>query len=1022
MRVVAVWLFLFLPADFQLFAQITLNPTPTRVIGQDSLTIDNLNPNLVEGRELYNPEGVALDLTNSSPGLYIADTGNNRVLAYRSASSFVNGRKADFAVGQVDLQTTLAAGPGTAQTTGFTSPTGLAVDQSGNLYVVDSGNNRILRFPQPFNQTGVPLPDLVIGQPGFSTNGANQGGISAATLSLSSSASGTLLSYIALDSSGNLWVADPGNDRVLRFNAKLLGSQPMPGPAADLVLGQADFVTGTYTGLGNPLTSVSALTTPTGVAFDPGGRLYISESASTQRGRILVYNPPFSSGQFAAQIIGVDLDSPQPPSISPLQLGAGTGALFTVGNQIGIADRANSRLLLYPPASQWTSNTLDQTASQVIGQPDFNSGTANQGMPGAGPSTLAFAGAAAFSGSELFVADTGNNRVLAIPFNGGAFGPATGVLGQDALTLNAVNLIEGREFDFAGASSYDAGLAVDLNSSPPHLYVADTYNNRILGYNDLRNLQPGQKADLVIGQPDFQHQWINYPSNSALSPNQSGLYNPTGLAVDASGNLFVADTGKGRVLRFPAPFSNYTPGTPEPANLVLGQSSYFFTITDPTDRTMAAPYGVALTNFPGLLVSDVVHSRVLFFSGPDFVNGQPATNVFGQPDFTSSGAGSGMNQLNAPHHIANDSDDRLYVADTGNGRVMIFDHAPDAPNDPSAAYALNSANGLSSPRGMYVSPVNGDIWVADASAGASNAGAAIRFPAYNSLEVNGYQPNATLNEVSPRAITEDPWGNVFIADVVNRVVIHYPGLGALNAANYLYPNELAAGMIAALGSTGNFNQFGTTSQSFSSLPLPTTLNGVQVLFNGSPTPLFYAGPNQINFQVPNGAPQTGTVDIQVLEAATGRLLGDSTMEMNPAVPGLFTQAENGSGALAAVNQDGTVNSQSNPAMSGSYISLYGTGVGYIPGAPPDGQAASGPIPAPRAPTVFIFPNTITGTAVQYSGLAPGLVGVWQINVQIPSDTVTTMPTQPTYVIVYQASFPSGGPVLGRGVEIYVKHP
>jgi uncharacterized protein (TIGR03437 family) len=97
-------------------------------------------------------------------------------------------------------------------------------------------------------------------------------------------------------------------------------------------------------------------------------------------------------------------------------------------------------------------------------------------------------------------------------------------------------------------------------------------------------------------------------------------------------------------------------------------------------------------------------------------------------------------------------------------------------------------------------------------------------------------------------------------------------------------------------------------------------------------------------------------------------------------------------------------------------------VGYIPGAPPDGQAATGPVPAPRAPTVFINPEDITGSAIQYSGLTPGDVGLWQINVQIPSDANTTSTAQPSYVIVLQASVPSGGPATGRTVQIYVKHP
>ena len=1022
MRAVLAFVFFCFSLVSQSLAQIALNPTPTRVIGQDSLAVTSFNPNLVEGREFLSPEGIALDQTTNPPALYVADTGNNRVLGFRNAAGFTNGQKADIVVGQPDLVTTFASGgTRTAASTGLTSPTGLAVDGSGNLYVVDSGNNRILRFPQPFAQSGTVLPDLVIGQPGFTTIAANQGGISASTLALSvaaSSGTNTLLSYLTFDSSGNLWVADPGNNRVLRFNVKVLGSQPSPGPAADIVLGQVNFASNSYSPFGNPLTSLSAFTTPTGIAFDPAGHLFVSESVNTQRSRILVWNPPFSTGQAAAQIIGVDLSTPQPPAVSALQLDPGTGALFTVGNQIGIADSYNNRLLLYPPSSQWTSGNLDQTPVQVIGQPDFNSGSVNQGQPAAGSATLAHPSAAVFSGTELFVVDTANHRVLALPQTSSGFGAATSVLGQDGLTFNAPNLIEGREFDFSSlaSGSVDAGMAVDLNSNPPHLYVADTYNNRILGYNDLRNIQPGAKADIVIGQPDFQEDRINYPSSSATSPNQSGLFAPTGLLVDAGGNLYVADTGNSRVLRFPAPFANYTAGVMENADLVLGQQNFFITITDPTNRTMAAPYGLAMTLYPGLLVSDEVHNRVLYFDGTSstFTSGQAASLVFGQPDFTSSGAGNGMDQLNAPRHISTDSDDRLYVADTANGRVQIFDHAPTASPDPQAAVSLTS--GLQNPFGMYVSPVNGDIWVADAG-----ANTAVRYPAFNSLEATNNAPNLTLhNVISPRAVTEDAWGNVFIADSANRVVIYYPGLSGLNAASYLFPNVYAPGMITALYSTGNYNQFGTTSQTSSSLPLPTTLNGIQVLFNGTPVPLFYAGPNQINFMVPIGAPQSGTADLQVLESATGRLLGDSTVEMTPVLPGLFTQAGNGSGAAVATNADGTLNTQNNPAVAGSVITLYGTGQGYVPGAPPDGEPSTA-VQNPRPPTVFILPESVSGSGIKYAGLAPGEVGVWQINVQIPTESIT-LPTQAVWVIVFQDSVPSGGETEGRGVQIYVKAP
>jgi uncharacterized protein (TIGR03437 family) len=70
--------------------------------------------------------------------------------------------------------------------------------------------------------------------------------------------------------------------------------------------------------------------------------------------------------------------------------------------------------------------------------------------------------------------------------------------------------------------------------------------------------------------------------------------------------------------------------------------------------------------------------------------------------------------------------------------------------------------------------------------------------------------------------------------------------------------------------------------------------------------------------------------------------------------------------------------------------------------------------------VIIGPDIITGTGIAYTGLAPGEVGVWQLNVVIPNDIVT-LPTNPTYVVIIQNSIASGSPSVNRAVQIYVKH-
>src|SRR5271165_5990998 len=108
MKVVFARALLFFSVISPSICQITLNPAPTRVIGQDSLTISNFSPNLVEGREFAQPQGIALDFSTNPPALYVADTGNNRVLGFHSATSFSNGQKADVVIGQVDFLTTFA--------------------------------------------------------------------------------------------------------------------------------------------------------------------------------------------------------------------------------------------------------------------------------------------------------------------------------------------------------------------------------------------------------------------------------------------------------------------------------------------------------------------------------------------------------------------------------------------------------------------------------------------------------------------------------------------------------------------------------------------------------------------------------------------------------------------------------------------------------------------------------------------------------------------------------------------------
>src|SRR5690349_16461266 len=142
------------------YAQSELNLTPSRVVGQPSLNFRSANPNVVDGRSMYQPWAVAVDTTSTPNAIFVSDTANNRVLGWRNAASFANGAKSDVIIGQLDDQSTERFGPGTSRSLGFTLPGALTIDSKGNLYVVDTANNRVLRFPKPFaNNDDIKSPD-----------------------------------------------------------------------------------------------------------------------------------------------------------------------------------------------------------------------------------------------------------------------------------------------------------------------------------------------------------------------------------------------------------------------------------------------------------------------------------------------------------------------------------------------------------------------------------------------------------------------------------------------------------------------------------------------------------------------------------------------------------------------------------------------------------------------------------------------------------------------------------------------
>jgi DNA-binding beta-propeller fold protein YncE len=291
-------------------------------------------------------------------------------------------------------------------------------------------------------------------------------------------------------------------------------------------------------------------------------------------------------------------------------------------------------------------------------------------------------------GKHLFVADGGNNRVLvfdADPKRLKTYDAAIAVIGQTDFTsrrrdtgVSGVNLGVAFGRGITSTAPLPMGFAIDQKRQ--RLFLSDGGNNRILVYDiGSGKIRTGMAATEVIGQPDFK---------TNLARADAGGFNvPSDLAYDPDHDrLFAVDGMNSRVLVFKASPADIKAGPK--AGVVLGQGDFTSTkwvrldsaqvSEDVGRRQMRMPSGIAYDRVrQQLYVNDKGNDRVLIFDAAPgkLDSGAPATGVIGQPDFVTRIAGDGeQEQLLDPRQLAFDSENqRLYVADSFWGRLMMFD-------------------------------------------------------------------------------------------------------------------------------------------------------------------------------------------------------------------------------------------------------------------------------------------------------------------------------------------------------------
>ncbi len=326
---------------------------------------------------------------------------------------------------------------------------------------------------------------------------------------------------VAVDpATGKPFVADRANHRVLRWAS---GTAMVNGSAAEAVFGQPDFTT-TSSGLSN-----RKMNNPIGVHIDHEGRMWVADFSNN---RVLRFDDAAdkASGAPADGVLGQPDFSSNAAVTSQSTMRGPVVIYVDKTGSLWVTEFNVHRVTRYDDAANKPNGA---PADGVLGQPDFTSGS----------SALTATGMSSPNGlflddeGRLWVSETGNRRVTrfdnAATLPNGA--PADGVLGQPDFTTNTANITR----NGFGSLRYVTG------DSQGRIYVIQENSHRITIYNNAASLPNGADADFVWGQPDFT-------TGTAANPPTANSYNtPRAMYVDeARGNIWVADWGNNRVLRY----------------------------------------------------------------------------------------------------------------------------------------------------------------------------------------------------------------------------------------------------------------------------------------------------------------------------------------------------------------------------------------------------------------------------------------------------------------------------------------
>ena len=779
---------------------------------------------------------------------------------------------------------------------------------------------------------------------------------------------------------------------------------------ADLVLGQPDFSSTDFN-----LTK-AGLRTPTGVATN-GIVLVV---ADTDNNRVLIWKsiptvnttpPDVVLGQpdFTTGRVGLDNKSFRGPQ-----------GVWIQGTRLFVADTQNHRVMVW----NTIPTTNNQPADYVLGEPNFTSAPPATTIVSAAQANNLFSPVSVTSdGQHLFVTDLGHSRILiwnSIPTQNQQ--PADIVVGQPDMTSsddnNAAKLCTSNGMDTMNNPTYPARCAATVSfprfalSDGKRLFIADGGNNRVLVYNNIPS-QNGQRADIILGQPDeFADQVTDstdtfFPDANVLRSSPGTVRTPLSLAWDGSKNLYVSDPYDRRVLVF-------TVGdTAIPTNgivnsfsrtvFALGSITFSGTITaNDTVTVKINDTSYTYTVMAKDMLANVINGLADMINGKN--GGTVDANVIAtaNPSFnelllTSKLPGTDGNAIT--YSVTTSMNATITAATSGANLAGGGNAAEVAPG----ALVSITGSGLSDqapPEGVKGVPdMNGfyPTTLAGVQVYFDGIRAPLKFVSPTEIDTQIPFKVSDSNGVSAsvRIVHKDGTVTSTVAVAVP-IVLENPGVLAAPGTDPrpVIATHFSSNGIAVVSVDGSVHAGDTATVGIEDRTYTYTVQSSDTL-----TTIRDALVSQINSNPDEKlmATASGQYTRIILTAKVAGPDGDGIVISGSSGSGASVIITALNGATCCANAAGAPVTADNPAVPGEVISIFATGLGLvIPDAASmaaiTGKLYDGPPNSAGAPVDNVQVGGRTANVLN-SGLVPGMMGVYEVDVQLNSQIPTNLNTQ-----------------------------